>query len=172
MTEKSKGPKLVIIAAVATRDRLIGDGLDLPWRIPEDLKRFKRLTLGHPMIMGRRTFDSLVEQFVGPLKGRRLIILSSRGQVPGYPEIEVYPDISSALEAVQEDDLVFIGGGGGVYEEFLPLADTMEITEVEGDYSGDTYFPPYKHLVGDVFEEVFRENRDGFSFVTYDRVCR
>ncbi|NND71417.1 MAG: dihydrofolate reductase [Rhodothermales bacterium] len=172
MPDKPSRPQIVVIAAVATRNRVIGDGLDLPWRIPEDLKRFKRLTLGHPMIMGRRTFDSLVEQFGGPLKGRRLLVLSSRGQMESFPQIEVFPSIAEALEAVRDDELVFIGGGGGVYEEFIPLADTLELTEVEGDYSGDTFFPPYEHLIGSEFEEVQREDRDGFSFVTYERICR
>ena len=172
MNDSLTRPRIVIIAAVATSNRVIGDGLDLPWRIPEDLKRFKRLTLGHPMIMGRRTFDSLVEQFGGPLKGRRLIILSSRGRMESFPDIEVYPGISEALSAVSGEDLVFIGGGGGVYEDFIPLADALEITEVEGDYSGDTFFPPYEHLIGVEFEEVAREDHDGFSFVTYERICR
>ena len=167
-----KNPRIVIIAAVATANRLIGDGMDLPWRIPEDLKRFKRLTLGHSMIMGRRTFESLVEQFGGPLKGRRLIVLSSKKTMDGYPEIEVFPEISEALAAVEGEPLVFIGGGGGIYDSFLPLADTLELTEVEGDYQGDTYFPPYRHLIGETFKEVAREERDGFAFVTYNRICR
>lgn len=170
--DKPPRPRIVVIAAVATKNRVIGDGLDLPWRIPEDLRRFKRLTLGHPMIMGRITFDSLVEQFGGPLKGRRLIVLSSRGPIEAFPEIEVYPSIPQALNAVKDDELVFIGGGGGVYEEFIPYADAMELTEVDGDYSGDTFFPPYEHLIGTEFKEVERDDRDGFSFVTYERICR
>ena len=171
--DKKQMPRIVMIAAVATENRVIGDGLNLPWHIPEDLKRFKRLTLGHPMIMGRRTFDSLVQQFGGPLKGRRLLILSgSKTEMDGYPDIEVYPGISEALAAVQEEDLVFIGGGGGIYEAFLPLADTLELTEVEGSYDGDTFFPPYQHLVGESFREAEREEHEGFAFVTYTRVCR
>lgn len=166
-------PRLVIIAAVAKSNRVIGDGLDLPWHIPEDLKRFKRLTLGHPMIMGRRTFESLVQQFGGPLKGRRLLILSSsKSEMDGYPDIEVFPGISEALDAVSDEDLVYIGGGGGIYEAFLPLADRLELTEVEGSYDGDTFFPPYEHLIGEVFEEIERDQQDGFAFVTFDRICR
>jgi dihydrofolate reductase len=172
MNTDEKGPTIIIIAAVSLHDRVIGDGLDLPWRIPEDLKRFKRLTLGHPMIMGSRTFESLVQQFGGPLKGRRLIVLSSKGTFKDFPEIEVVPTIAKALELVAEEDIVFIGGGGNVYEDFIPLADRMELTEVEGVYTGDTYFPPYNHLIGESFEETSREVRDGFSFVTYDRICR
>ena len=90
-------PKIVIIAAVAEQDRLIGKGLDLPWRLPEDLKRFKRLTMGHPLVMGRRTFESLVHQFNGPLPGRRLVVLTSRGPFAAYPAIETYPSIEGAV---------------------------------------------------------------------------
>lgn len=162
-------PELVIIAAVAEEDRLIGDGLDLPWRIPEDLKRFKRLTMGHPMVMGRRTFESLVHQFNGPLKGRRLVVLTSQGPLTDYPDIETYPTIDAALHALADADRIFIGGGARIYEQFLPLADRLELTLVEGDYEGDTYFPPYEHLLGTDFERVEEDRRDGFRFVTYVR---
>ena len=162
-------PELVIIAAVAEKDRLIGKGLDLPWRLSEDLKRFKRLTMGHPLVMGRRTFESLVHQFNGPLPGRRLIVLTSQGPFADYPDIETYPDIEAALEALADVDVVFIGGGAAVYEAFLPLADRMELTLVEGDYEGDTYFPPFEHLVDVDFEIIGEDPRDGFRFVTYVR---
>lgn len=163
-------PELVIIAAVAEKDRLIGNGLDLPWRLSEDLKRFKRLTMGHAMLMGRRTFESLVHQFNGPLRGRRLVVLTSRGPLADYPDIETYPGIEAALQALADADVVFIGGGADVYAQFLPLADRMELTLVEGTYEGDTYFPPYEHLIGTVFEVTEVDRRDGFRFVTYVRI--
>ncbi len=162
-------PELVIIAAVAENDRLIGKGLDLPWRLSEDLKRFKRLTMGHPLVMGRRTFESLVHQFNGPLPGRRLIVLTSQGPFADYPDVETYPSIEAALDAVADVDTVFIGGGAAVYEAFLPLADRMELTLVEGNYEGDTYFPPFEHLIGDAFAIADTDPRDGFRFVTYVR---
>ena len=162
-------PEIVIIAAVAEKDRLIGDRLDLPWRLPEDLKRFKRLTMGHPLVMGRRTFESLVHQFNGPLPGRRLVVLTSRGAFAAYPDIETYPSLDAALAALADAGVIFIGGGSTVYEQFLPLADRMELTLVEGDYEGDTYFPPFEHLVGPAFEIADEDRRDGFRFVTYVR---
>ena len=162
-------PELVIIAAVAEKDRLIGKGLDLPWRLSEDLKRFKRLTMGHPLVMGRRTFESLVHQFNGPLPGRRLIVLTSQGPFADYPDLETYPSIEAALDALADDDTVFIGGGAAVYEAFLSLADRMELTLVEGDYEGDTYFPPFEHLIGVAFDVAEEELHDGFRFVTYVR---
>lgn len=162
-------PEIVIIAAVAEKDRLIGDGLDLPWRISEDLKRFKRLTMGYPLVMGRRTFESLVHQFNGPLPGRRIVVLTSQGPFPDYPDIETYASVVSALDALADQERVFIGGGATVYKHFLPLADRMELTLVEGEYQGDTYFPPYEHLIGSDYEITAADARDGFRFVTYTR---
>lgn len=163
-------PEIVLIAAVAEENRVIGKDKDLPWRIPEDLRRFKRLTTGHPLVMGRRTFESIVHQFGGPLPDRRLIVLTSQGPFDDYPEVETYASIDDALAAVADADTVFIGGGESVYDQFLPHADRLELTLVTGHYDGDTYFPPFEHLVGDVFEATAEEAHDGFRFVTYERV--
>ena len=162
-------PEIVLIAAVAETNRVIGQDKDLPWHIPEDLKRFKRLTTGHPLVMGRRTFESIVHQFGGPLPDRRLLVLTTQGPFDEYPEVETYASIDAAMDAVAEADTVFIGGGESVYEQFLPRADRLELTLVEGDYEGDTYFPPFEPLVGDVFEETAMTSHDGFRFVTYER---
>lgn len=162
-------PEIVLIAAVAEKNRVIGKDLDLPWHLPADLRRFKRLTLGHPLVMGRRTFESLVQQFGGPLPGRRNVVLTSRDAVSDDPRVETYASVKAAMAAVQEADVVFIGGGEAVYAQFLPRADRLELTLVEGDYEGDTYFPPYEHLVGTQFERVAVEPHDGFRFETYVR---
>jgi dihydrofolate reductase len=163
-------PELVIVAAVAEENRVIGQDRDLPWHIPEDLQHFKEITTGRPLLMGRRTFESVVHQFGGPLPDRRMVVLTSQGALDEYPEIETYPSIDAAMEALADADLVCIGGGETIYEQFLPKADRLELTLVEGEYEGDTYFPPFEHLVGDVFEETAVDRRDGFRFVTYERV--
>jgi dihydrofolate reductase len=163
-------PELVIIAAVAEENRVIGRDRDLPWHLPEDLQHFKRLTTGHPLLMGRRTFESIVHQFGGPLPNRRMVVLTSQGPFADYPEVETYASIDAAMAALADADTVFIGGGEAVYQQFLPRADRLELTLVEGSYEGDTYFPPYEHLVGDVFETTAVDERDGFRFVTYERV--
>lgn len=162
--------EIVIIAAVAENNRVIGKGSDLPWHIPGDLKRFKRLTEGHPMIMGRRTFESIVHQFGGPLPNRRLLVVTSSGEVDGYPDIEAFTDVGSALEAASGSERVFIGGGATIYEQFLGRADRLELTLVEGEYEGDTYFPEYEHLIGTAFEKTAEERHEGFRFVTYESV--
>jgi dihydrofolate reductase len=161
--------EIVLIAAVADENRVIGKDKDLPWHIPEDLKHFKRLTTGHPLLMGRRTFESIVHQFGGPLPDRRTVVLTTKGELPEYPDVEAYASIDAALEALEGEDTVFIGGGEAVYEQFLPRADRLELTLVEGEYEGDTYFPEYEHLVGDTFEITRDDPRDGFRFVTFER---
>jgi dihydrofolate reductase len=161
--------EIVLIAAVADENRVIGKDKDLPWHIPEDLKHFKRLTTGHPLLMGRRTFESIVHQFGGPLPDRRTVVLTTKGELPEYPDVEAYASIDAALEALEGEDTVFIGGGEAVYEQFLPRADRLELTLVEGEYEGDTYFPEYEHLVGDTFEVTRDDPRDGFRFVTFER---
>jgi dihydrofolate reductase len=163
-------PEIVLIAAVAEANRVIGKGMDLPWHLPDDLKRFKRLTTGHPLLMGRKTFESIVHQFGGPLPDRRLVVLTSKGHLPDYPDVEAYASIEAAMDALADEDVVFIGGGEAIYRQFLPHADRLELTLVEGDYKGDTHFPAYEHLIGDVFEPVDEDPRDGFRFVTYERM--
>jgi dihydrofolate reductase len=163
-------PELVLIAAVAEENRVIGQDKDLPWHIPEDLQHFKKLTTGHPLLMGRRTFESVVHQFGGPLPDRRMVVLTSQGPFDEYPEVETYGSIDAAMDALADAETVFIGGGEAIYRQFLPKADRLELTLVEGSYEGDTYFPPFEHLIGDTFEETAVDERDGFRFATYERV--
>ena len=170
--------EIVLIAALAEENRVIGDGMELPWHLPEDLKHFKRLTKGHTLLMGRRTFESIVHQFGGPLPERRHLVLTRQGGLPDYPAIDTASSIDDALARTTEEgsgaERLFVGGGGTVYEAFLtePLVqhvDRLELTLVEGRYEGDTYFPEYEPLVGPVFEKTAETPREGFRFVTYER---
>lgn len=164
-----KGPEVVIISAVAVKNRLIGRGQELPWHISDDLKRFKLLTSGRPVIMGKRTFESLIHQNGKPLPGRRNLVLAHKSAWPEWENVEVFDSIPEALAAVSDAEQVFITGGASVYAAFLPTADRLELTLVEGDFDGDVFFPPYEHLIGSVYQETARDTRDGFSFVTYRR---
>jgi dihydrofolate reductase len=163
------GPELVIIAAVGIENRVIGKGRDLPWHIPEDLKRFKELTHGHPILMGHRTFESLVHQFGGPLKGRRNLVLATTAEYPGFNNVEVYRDIDPAIDAASDCDRLFIGGGASVYRAFLERVDRLELTLVDGSHDGDVFFPPYEHLIGSMYELAEEDIHDGFRFATYVR---
>ncbi len=175
---------MVVIAAVAAKDRLIGDGLNLPWHIPADLRRFKALTLGHPLVMGRKTFDSLCHQFGGPLPGRENVVLTRDASRVTHPDAHVVTSLAEALTNYADRERLFIGGGAAVYGAALGadgtpiLADRLELTVVEGDFCGDTYFPEYKQLLvenGGSFvlqsKERFEAEDDmpAFRFDTYTR---
>lgn len=174
-------PEIIIIAAVAKGNRVIGDGLKLPWHIPADLKRFKSLTSGHPLVMGRRTFESLVHQFGGALKNRTNVVLTRNPETiesligPG-DDVVVYPSLEEAIAAFQDREKIYIGGGAKVYESSLALADVFELTIVHGDFKGDTFFPPYEELVAAEFTLVTSDttlgdnnNKPGFTFETWRR---
>lgn len=158
--------KVAIVAAVA-RNRVIGADGRMPWELPEDLARFKETTVGHPVVMGRRTYESIAERLGGPLPDRTNIVLS-RGD-PDLPQDVVLVDsIDAALEAARETgtSVAYVIGGGTVYEQFLPQADRLLLTEVDAAPEGDTRFPEWDP---DEWVEVDREDHDGFAFVEYER---
>jgi dihydrofolate reductase len=149
-------PEIVFVIARAQNGAIGKDGA-LPWRIPEDLKRFKALTMGAPMIMGRKTFESLPRL----LPGRRHIVLT-RGawQAEGA---EVAGSVEDAL-ALVGGPLVSIVGGAEIYRLFEPLADRIELTEVHGAPEADTFVPAFHG-----WREQGREDHEGYSFVTLVR---
>lgn len=168
-TDPQSKPELVIIAAVAEGNRVIGDGFRLPWHIPEDLKRFKRLTRGHPLLMGRKTFESILVQFGKPLPERRHLVLTRHPERVDHPNAECFTSLEEALAAVRDEDLVFIAGGATVYASTVDVVDRLELTIVEGDFEGDAFFPPWRHLVGPVYELLTKEENEGFRYETYVR---
>jgi dihydrofolate reductase len=111
--------------------------------------------------MGRKTFESLGK----PLSGRRNLVLTSRP----LPGVETYPTIPRALAALEGSDLVFILGGGQVYAQMLEQADFLYLTIIDRDVEGDTYFPPYEHLIGATFRLINEERHEGFRFTDYVR---
>ncbi len=162
-------PEVILIAAIAQRNRVIGKNGELPWHISEDLKRFKRLTLGHPVLMGRKTFESIVARLGGPLPKRRNMVLTSLPEIPGQ-SVEVYPALQPAITAAADEAQIAIIGGESVYREALPLADRLELTIVQGDYDGDAFFPEYEHLIGQLFHRSASEAHSGFTFETFVRI--
>lgn len=169
--DRDGGPEIVLIAALAEENRVIGRDGALPWHIPEDMKRFRRLTTGHALLVGRRTFESVVDQFGGPLPERRMAVLTSRGRLPGHPGVEAYTSVEDALEALAGEEIVFVGGGETVFRQLLPAADRLELTLVEGEHEGDTFFPPWEHLVDDAFRVVEEKQGEGFRFLTLERAA-
>lgn len=153
--------RLIIIAAL-NRKRVIGKDGKIPWHISEDLKRLKKLTVGHTILMGRGTYESLQT----PLPNRRHVVLTSRT----LPGVETYATIPEALRALKDQEKVFIFGGGEIFTAMLGMADEWLLTLVDNDEDGDTFFPPYEHLVGRLFREVRREKKEGFEFVDFERM--
>lgn len=165
--------EIVLVAAVA-KNGVIGADNDMPWRLPTDLKHFKALTVGKPVIMGRKTFQSLGK----PLPGRPNLVLT-RDERFSADGIEVFSSLSSALvrcevllTELQVDDIMIIGGGQ-IYRSALEVADRLEITEVDAEPEGDTTFP---EINPSIWEETARRSGEqtekdsaGFEFVTYQR---
>jgi len=159
---------VALIAAVAANG-VIGNAGDIPWHIPEDLARFKATTMGHPVVLGRNTYENIADRLGGPLPGRTNIVLSS-GE-PDLPESVVHAgSVEAALEAAQETETetVYVAGGATVYEQFLPLADRLVLTELDESYEGDARFPEWNR---EEWCEHARDDRDDYAFVEYRR-CR
>lgn len=129
--------KISLIAAMA-KDRVIGKDNDMPWHLPADLQHFKRVTLGKPVIMGRRTFESIGR----PLPGRKNIVIS-RNTLWSHEGVEVVSSPELALELVSDVDEVMIIGGGNIYQQFLPKADNLYLTFIDLTVDGDTRFPDW-----------------------------
>jgi len=150
--------KLALIAAIA-RNRVIGRAGTLPWRIPEDMKRFKRLTMGNAVLMGRKTYESLGK----PLPGRRNLVVTS---VP-RPEVPCFSSPEEALQAARNEEWIFVMGGAMLYQYFLERCDALFLTIVEQAPEGDTLFPPYEHLLGTRYTLLHQEDHNGFHFLDY-----
>ena len=138
---------------------VIGRDGTLPWHRPADLRRFKAQTLGRAMIMGRKTFDAM-----GVLPGRRSIVVTRQAGWSGEG-VETASSLDHALAMVGDDD-VFIVGGAQIYEQALPFADRILLTEIDVEVDGDTYFPT---LTSDQWRETSCDPQDGFAWVTYER---
>ena len=158
------GPRVYLVAAVASNG-IIGAKGQLPWRLPEDLKHFKRLTMGHPIIMGRRTWESLK----GPLPGRDNIVVT---RTPGYDArgAAVATSLEAALALCFGESVVFVIGGRQLFAESLPIAAGLVMTEIYRDYEGDTYFPEWDRSRWQESQRERHVAQDGtkFDFVLYE----
>jgi len=160
-------PRITLIAAVA-KNRVIGAGNALPWRLPEDLKRFKALTLGHPVIMGRKTWESLGR----PLPGRTNIVVSRSAGFSAAGAMRAGSlDEALAAAAATHSDEVFVIGGADIYRQALPRAQRLQLTEIDLDFAGDVHFPPADPAR---WRETAREAHHAeanfdYAFVTYER---
>lgn len=156
-----------IIAAIG-KNGVIGKDKKLPWSLPADLKRFKKLTWGKPIIIGQRTFESIGK----PLPGRTNIILSFDKNF-NPPDCIVAHSIEEALEAVADCPEVMIGGGASVYKQFLPLANKMYLTLIDADFEGDVYFPEFDwhdwREIERIENQPDEKNHYKYTFITLER---
>jgi dihydrofolate reductase len=158
--------RLVLIVAVASNGVVGADG-ETPWHLPADLAHFRRTTVGHPVILGRRTFESVRRQIGGPLPERTNVVLTSRPErlpdgVVAVTSVEAALDAAAATGA----ETAYVAGGASVYEQFLPRVDAMVRSELPRAVEGDTRFPSVEW---GRWRETGREVHDGFDVVTYVR---
>lgn len=167
VTPLAASPCLTLIAALA-RNGVIGRDNAMPWHLPEDLKRFKALTLGSPIIMGRKTWESLGR----PLPGRHNIVIS---RDPRYVAqgASLVNSLSQAVDLAAEErpEEIFVIGGAEIYRLALPLAQRLQLTEIDQDFAGDAHFPAF---ADSGWQEVARASHRAeagfdYSFVTYER---
>lgn len=159
-------PRLSIISAIARNDRAIGKNNALLWHIPEDFRHFKELTSGHVVIMGENTYHSIGK----PLPNRTNIVLSlDKGLALDRCIIahSIEEAVGKAREIEQEE--IFIIGGASIYRQFIPLADRLYLTLVEGEYEADTFFPEYGEFTKVLNEEKMNNGTYHFSFVTLEK---
>lgn len=156
-----RGPQVIGIAAVA-RNGVIGAGNDIPWRIPEDWARFKAMTIGHVLIMGRKTYDSIGR----PLPGRTTVVVT-RDPAWRADGVIVAGDLDDALAKAHElaPEKIFVAGGGQIYAVAWDRLDRLEVTQVDAEPAGDVRFP----VIGPEWNEVARDERSGFRFLTFEK---
>ncbi len=162
--------KVILVAAVA-RDGVIGRDGSVPWHLPEDMAHFRELTLGHPVVMGRKTWDSVPERF-RPLPGRRNVVVT-RNHEWSAEGAERAGSLDEALRLLGGEPVAYVIGGAELYAAALPLADELELTEIDAEFAGDAWFPSWPQ---DEFEETSREmhlSAEGtrFAFITYRRTA-
>ncbi len=164
-----KKAKVCIVVALGKYNREIGKEGKLLWHIPDDLKRFKRLTMDHPVIMGRKTFDSIVSYLGGPLPGRTNIVVSRNTQ--SIEGALVSHSLEDALRTAHEMDTeeIHIGGGSEIYTQALPFVDRLYLTLIEDKKDADTFFPDYSEFTRVIEKEEREHNGLRYTWLTLER---
>ncbi|OGE80169.1 MAG: hypothetical protein A2660_02460 [Candidatus Doudnabacteria bacterium RIFCSPHIGHO2_01_FULL_45_18] len=157
--------KLILIAAVS-KNGVIGKADALPWYIPEDLKHFKQMTTGKACLMGKRTFDSIMNRLKKPLPERESIVVSRQTDWQPPEGVKVFHSLEEALKYLEHHKEVMVIGGGQVYSQTIDKADKLILTEVHKEIDGDVLFPKFDKSL---WNEVFREDHPEFSFVEYEK---
>jgi len=159
---------MITIIAAAGENNALGKDNDLVWHLPDDFKRFKKLTSGHYIIMGRKTFES----FPKPLPNRTHVVISRQKNYNNENCIVAH-NLKDALAFAEEDEQAFIIGGGEIYKLGLPYAEKIELTRVHGEFEADAFFPELDlndwELVNEEFHEKDEKHNYAFTYLTYQR---
>ena len=168
MKTTNQSSKLTLIVAVS-ENNVIGKDNDLIWRLRNDLKRFKALTSGHCIIMGRKTFES----FPKPLPNRTHIVITRQLNYKVPEGVKVVNSLEAAIEASKEDPCPYVIGGGEIYKQGFGFVDLIELTKVHHNFEGDTFFPEIDVKIWEEINCIYNEKDDlhkhPFSFLTYKR---
>jgi dihydrofolate reductase len=155
---------MIILGPVAVaKNDIIGGDNDLPWYLPEDLKHFKEITMGKTVLMGRKTYDSIVKRLGKPLPGRVNVVITRQADFVVPPSVLVFHEIGQALDALQHDD-VYVIGGAQIFAAALPRAEKIYMTHVHNDYKGDVYFPKVDWAD---WQKIDEQPHDEYTFATY-----
>ena len=162
--------KSITIIVAAAENNAIGKDNDLIWSLPNDLKRFKKLTSGHSIIMGRKTFDS----FPGLLPNRKHIVISRNKNISFSDEVTVVNNFEDAIRETGDDENPFIIGGGQIYKLAMDIADKIELTRVHEEFKADTFFPKIDvdkwKLIHEEFNEKDERHQFSFTYKTYIKI--
>lgn len=171
MQDPIKKTPLVIVAGMGKEDRAIGMKNGLLWHVPADMKRFKSLTIGHPVIMGRKTFESIIEILGKPLPGRTNIVVTRDKQYE-HKGITVSHSLAEALKTAQSEnpEEIHIGGGSEIYKQIIPMVERLHITWFFDNKKGDTFFPEFESDFDVVTEHPMKEHEGlQYQWVDYTR---
>ena len=163
-------PKVVLVAAISRKNRALGNKNGLLWHIPADFKHFKEKTMGHPVIMGRKTFESILGILGKPLPNRKNIVVTRNSEY-SYPGVTVATSLADALKEAKKDNPteIHIGGGADLYKQALPFVDELYLTLVDDEPEADTFFPEYETEFT-VTQEHDMQTHEGLSYQWVDYV--
>ncbi len=153
-----------LIAAIAP-DNVIGDNNNLPWYYPEDLKRFRQITQGHTVLMGRKTYHSIIKHLGKPLPNRKSVVVTRQVSLSVPEEVTVLHNLQQALEMFGQDNL-FVLGGADIFRQVLPVVEKAYITHIHKKYAGDIHFP---EVDWSEWKKIESEQKEDLTFATYQR---
>lgn len=157
---------MIILGPVAVAENnVIGGDNNLPWYLPEDLKHFKEITLGKTVVMGRKTYESIIKRLNKPLPGRKNVVITRQTDYKAPAEVLVFNSLEAAFKELASDDLYIIGGAE-IFKLALPSAQIIYMTHVHGHYEGDAFFPP---LDWSQWEKLEEQKQEKYSFAKYKK---